>query len=179
MKRFYNLVDSYYIEARRESSWYMQQVRPWLFIGKYTDTLNRDLLERSKIRAILELADPVEHGGITSLYLPVNDGEALRSESLANGVAFVRSEYAQGSRVLIACGAGVSRAVAFAIAALKEEEGCDLVATFLEIAKVYPQGMPHPALWDSLCKYYDEAVPFLDMWRQIRRSISEDWEELP
>lgn len=156
----------------------MQQVRPWLYIGKYTDTLNRDLLERNRIRAMLELATPVEQNGITSLYLPVNDAEAIRPETLANGVAFVRSEYAQGSRVLIACGAGTSRSVAFAIAALKEEESCDLLTTFQTIARVYPAGMPHPKLWESLCKYYDEDIPFFDMWRQVRRSISEDWEDL-
>lgn len=156
----------------------MQQLRPWLYIGKYTDSLNRDQLERSKIRALLQLATTVEHEGITSLFLPVNDGEPLRPEALANGVAFVRSEYAQGNRVLIACGAGTSRAVAFAIAALKEEEGGDLLTTFLNIARLYPQGMPHPKLWESLCQYYGEDVPFLDMWRQVRRSISEDWEDL-
>jgi len=98
----------------------MHQVRPWLFIGKYSETLNHDLLERSKIRAVLELAEPVEYDDITTLYLPVDDGAALRPSVLPNGVAFMRSEYAQGNRVLVACGAGISRSVTFAIAALKE-----------------------------------------------------------
>src|SRR5215212_4970879 len=105
----------------------MQQVRPWLFIGKYSETLNRDLLERSKIRSMLLLAAPVEQQGITALYLPVEDGVPMRPEALANGVAFVRSEYAKGNRVLIACGAGISRAVMFTIAALKEEEGLSVL----------------------------------------------------
>ena len=105
----------------------MQQVRPWLFVGRYSETLNRDLLERSKIRSMLLLAAPVEHSGITTLYLPVEDGVPVRTEALANGVAFVRSEYAQGNRVLVACGAGISRAVTFTTAALKEEEGLSLL----------------------------------------------------
>jgi len=152
----------------------MHQVRPWLFIGKYSETLNHDLLDRHRIRAILELAAPVEYDEITTLYLPVDDGAALRPNVLPNGVAFVRSEYAQGNRVLIACGAGISRSVAFAIAALKEEENLNLVDAFHEIAKVHPEGMPHPELWQSLCDYYGENMSFLEMWRQIRARVEED-----
>ncbi len=155
----------------------MYQVRPWLFIGKYSETLNHDLLERSKIRAVLELAEPVDYDDITTLYLPVDDGVALRPGVLPNGVAFVRSEYALGNRVLIACGAGISRSVTFAIAALKEEENLGLVDAFHEIAKVHPDGMPHPELWQSLCAYYGEEISFLEMWRQIRTRVEEDEED--
>ncbi len=156
----------------------MHQVRPWLFIGKYSETLNHDFLLRSKIRAILEIAAPVEYDDITTLYLPVDDGTALRPGVLPNGVAFVRSEYAQGNRILIACGAGISRSVAFAIAALKEEEDLSLIDAFHEIAKVHPEGMPHPELWQSLCEYYGEEISFLEMWRQIRTRVEEDEEDL-
>ena len=156
----------------------MYQVRPWLFIGKYSETLNHDLLERNKIRAVLELAEPVDYEDITTLYLPVDDGAALRPGVLPNGVAFVRSEYALGNRVLIACGAGISRSVSFAIAALKEEENLGLVDAFHEIAKVHPEGMPHPELWQSLCAYYGEEISFLEMWRQIRTRVEEDEESL-
>jgi hypothetical protein len=152
----------------------MQQVRPWLFVGRYSETLSRDLLERCKIRAMLQLAAPVEQAGITALYLPVEDGVPLRPEALANGVAFVRSEYAQGNRVLVACGAGISRAVTFTAAALKEEEGLSLLDAVKAIARVHPEGMPHPELWQSLCSYYGEDVPFLDMWRQVRSGILRD-----
>lgn len=146
----------------------MQQVRPWLYVGRYSETLNRDVLEKSKIRAMLQLAAPVEQPGVTTLYLPVEDGVPVRPEALANGVAFVRSEYAKGNRVLVACGAGISRAVTFAAAALKEEDGLSLIDAMHDIARVHPEGMPHPELWQSLCSYYGENVPFLDMWKQIR-----------
>ncbi len=152
----------------------MRQIRSWLYVGKYSETLSRELLEYHKIRAVLELAAPVTHKGITTLYLPVDDGVPVRATALANGVAFVRSEYAQGNRVLIACGAGISRAVTFAIAALKEEEGRTLIDAFREITKTHPEGMPHPELWRSLCQYYDEDVPFLDMWREIRTAVGEE-----
>ena len=146
----------------------MQQIRPWLFVGKYSETLNRDLLDRKKIRAVLQLAEAVKYDTIASLYLPVDDGVPLRPLVLANGVAFVRSEYAKGSRVLIACGAGISRSVTFATAVLKEEENLSLLDAFREITKVHPEGMPHPVLWESLCEYYGEDTPFLEMWREIR-----------
>ncbi|HVU13316.1 MAG TPA: dual specificity protein phosphatase [Phototrophicaceae bacterium] len=152
----------------------MRQIRPWLYVGKYSETLSRELLEANKIRAVLELAAPVNHNGMTTLYLPVDDGAPIKSAALANGVAFVRSEYAQGNRVLIACGAGISRSVTFAIAALKEEEGRSLLDAFREIAKAHPEGMPHPELWRSLCEYYDEDVPFLEMWREIRTTVGEE-----
>jgi hypothetical protein len=156
----------------------MQQVRTWLFVGKYTETLNADALERCKIGAMLLLAAPVEHQGIRSLYLPVDDGVPLREDTLANGVAFVRAEHAQGNRVLVACGAGISRATAFAIAVLKEEESRSLLDAFYEIAPVHPNGMPHPELWKSLCDYYKEDVPFLEMWRQIRTQAKRDESDL-
>ena len=37
--------------------------------------------------------------------------------------------------------------------------------------------MPHPELWQSLCAYYDEKTPFLEMWREIRTTTDEDDEE--
>ena len=156
----------------------MQQVRSRLFIGKYSETLNHDLLDRNKIRAMLQLASPVEHAGIDTLYLPVDDGAPLRREALTNGIAFVRSEYEKGNRVLIACGAGISRSVTFAIAALKEEESLTLLDSFREIARAHPDGMPHPELWRSLCEYYGEDVPFLVMWRQIRAILDVDGDDL-
>jgi protein-tyrosine phosphatase len=149
----------------------MQQIRPWLYIGKYSETLSAPLLERNHIRAMLQLAERVEQAGIETLYLPVNDGMPVRMETLANGVAFVRAEYAQGNRVLVACGAGISRATTFAIAALKEEENLKLADAFSEIIKQHPNGMPHPVLWQSLCKFYGEDVPFLEIWTRIHRQI--------
>ncbi len=155
----------------------MQEVRSWLFIGKYSESLNRDLLDLHRVNAILQLAAPVKHVGITTLYLPVDDGVSLRPEVLPNGVAFIRSEYAKGNRVLVACGAGISRAVTFATAALKEEENLSLVDALRAIIEVHPSGMPHPELWQSLCDYYGENVHFLEMWRQIRTLEPEDLED--
>ena len=60
----------------------MDKIRPWLYIGKYRETLDGRYLSAHNITAMLLLAELVEHPGITSLYLAVEDGEPLPSESL-------------------------------------------------------------------------------------------------
>ena len=51
----------------------MDEIRPWLYIGKYRDTLDKNYLEFNSIKAMLQLADPVEQKGINSLFLVVED----------------------------------------------------------------------------------------------------------
>jgi protein-tyrosine phosphatase len=138
----------------------MYPIRPWLCIGKFSDTQDDVLLRRREIGAMLQLADSVKHSGIPSLYVPVEDGAPLPHDLLRMGVEFVRLEKALGRNVLVACGAGISRSATFAIAALKEEEGLSLLDAFREVCAKHPDAMPHPALWQSLCEYYEEAVSY-------------------
>lgn len=146
----------------------MIQIRPWLYIGRYRDTCNLDLLSAHGINSMLELAERVEQPGITCLYLPVEDGEPIAPSLLRKGVDFVRNQKRDGQVVLVACGAGQSRSVAFAIAALKEEEGVNLLDAFRTIRQVHPEALPHPELWKSLCEYYQEE------W-DIRQMINVAW----
>src|SRR5688572_12218994 len=39
----------------------MDRIRPWLYFGKYRETLNRRLLAVNQIEAMLQLAELVEH----------------------------------------------------------------------------------------------------------------------
>ena len=135
-------------------------VRPWLYIGKYRETLNGHLLSANGIEAMLQLADLVDQPGINSLYLPVDDGLPLPVDLLRQGVDFVRAEKGCGHTVLIACGAGISRSATFAVAVLKEEEGLSLLDAYRAVKSRHPGAMPHFALWESLCSYYQEDVPF-------------------
>ena len=134
----------------------MDRIRPWLYIGKYSDTLNVHLLSRYNIKAMLQLAELVEHPGITSLYLDVEDGEPLSRDLLRVGIDFVIAQKQQGHNVLVSCGAGISRSAAFAIAALKEIEGMSLLEAFLAVKQAHPQTLPHPTVWESVCHYYGE-----------------------
>jgi hypothetical protein len=80
--------------------------------------------------------------------------ETLDNELLAQRAA--------GKTVLVACGAGISRSTSFAIAALKEAESLPLLAAAREVRKLHPDGLPHMALWSSLCLHYQEPM---STWR--------------
>jgi len=141
----------------------MISIRPWLLVGKYREMQDEFRLQQRDVKAVLELVGPVKLPGIIALYLPVEDGEPLPFAKLKRGVEFVRLEKALGRNVLIACGAGISRSVAFTIAALKEEESLGLLDAFMEVRRRHAEAMPHPELWKSLCQYYREDIPFVQL----------------
>lgn len=143
----------------------MGEIRPWLFIGKYRDTLQLAYLKSKSIQAMLQLAERVEQPNIVSLYLPVEDLAPISSEHIRQGVDFIRAHKAKGNRILVACGAGINRSSSFCAAALKEEEGLSLFETFKEVKRLHPESMPHEPVWESLCKYYNETTPYLDVMR--------------
>jgi protein-tyrosine phosphatase len=138
----------------------MNPIRTWLYIGKYRDTRDDVVLMASRIGAMLLLAEPVQHEGIESLYLPVEDLAPIRPEHLAHGVAFMTEQKSLGRRILVACGAGINRSSAFATAALKEIEGLGLLEAFQSVKRYHRDALPHPPVWRSLCDYYKEDVPY-------------------
>jgi protein-tyrosine phosphatase len=143
----------------------MDQIRPWLFIGSYRDTNNLSYLVFKSIRAMLQLAEKVEQPGIISLYLPVEDLAPISNKHIRQGVDFIKEHKAKGTRVLVACGAGMNRSSAFSTAALKEEENLGLFEAFKQVKHCHPESMPHQPVWESLCKYYGEDIPYLDIMR--------------
>jgi len=143
----------------------MDQIRPWLFIGKYRDTTNGPYLQQKNIRAMLQLAELVQQPEIDSLYLPVQDLAPVSWNHLRQGVDFIRQHKENGNRILVACGAGINRSSSFCAAALKEEEGLSLFEAFKEVKRLHPESMPHEPVWESLCNYYDEKVPYLEVMR--------------
>jgi protein-tyrosine phosphatase len=143
----------------------MDEIRPWLFIGKYRDTLQPSYLRSKSIQAMLQLAELVEQPNIVSLYLPVEDLAPISSEHIRQGVDFIRTHKAKGARVLVACGAGINRSSSFCAAALKEEEGLSLFEAFKEVKRLHPESMLHEPVWESLCNYYNETTPYLDVMR--------------
>ncbi|MGB8981630.1 MAG: dual specificity protein phosphatase [Anaerolineales bacterium] len=143
----------------------MDQIRPWLFIGSYRDTNNLSYLTYKSIGAMLQLAEKVEQPGITSLYLPVEDLAPISSQHIRQGLDFIMDHKARGNRVLIACGAGINRSSAFSAAALKEDEKLGLLEAFKQVKHCHAESMPHQPVWESLCLYYGEDVPYLDIMR--------------
>ena len=58
----------------------MYPIRSWLYVGKFRETQDDDLLKRRGISAILQLADSIKQPNILSLYVPIEDGEPLPFE---------------------------------------------------------------------------------------------------
>lgn len=143
----------------------MDEIRPWLYIGNYSDSQNKNFLEYKSIQAMLQLATPVKIVGVAALYLPVEDAGPVPPLLLKQGVSFVMSEKEKGNKVLVACAAGINRSSAFCIATLREVEGLSLVDAFKEVKKKRREAMPHEPVWESLCEYYDEKTPYLDLMR--------------
>ncbi|MCB9453869.1 MAG: dual specificity protein phosphatase family protein [Anaerolineaceae bacterium] len=152
----------------------MIKIRDWLYIGKYRETQDKELLDSRGITALLHLAAPVQQPGIEVLYLPVDDGVSIQHKYIEQGVAFVRAQKVAERTVLIACGAGISRSTVFAIAVLHEEEGLSLLDAYRSILEVHRDAMPHYMLWDSLREYYQSPITYLDMWRQVH---GQKWQE--
>jgi hypothetical protein len=143
----------------------MDEIRPWLYIGKYRDTLDKNYLDLKSIKSMLQLADPIEQKGINSLFLPVEDLGPTSPALIKQGTDFILGEKEKGNKILVACGSGINRSTAFCVAALKEVEGLSLFEAFKDIKKKHSESMPHEPIWKSLCKYYNEETPYLSILR--------------
>ena len=116
---------------------------------------------------MLLLAEPVDHPGIVSFPVEVEDGVPLALEILKRGLDFVSQQKQQGRSIPIACGAGQIRSVVFGIAALKREEGLSLIDGLSALCKQHPDAEPHKALWESLCQHYGEDIPYFTILKAL------------
>lgn len=138
----------------------MNRVRPWLWIGRYRDTLAAEPLVARGVGAVLEMAEATTLGlGLRVLYLPVEDAVPLQPGMLARGLEFVAGARRDDLSVLIACGAGMSRSVVFSAAAVARAEGLELDAAMDDIRRLHPRSLPHPVLWRSVCAQFRELPP--------------------
>lgn len=143
----------------------MNEIRPWLYLGDYNDTQNKNLLDFKSITSVLQLAGSVRLPGINLLYVPVKNLAPISAENFKEGVGFVLAEKEKGSKILVACAAGVNRSATFCVAALKEAEGLSLLEAFREVKRNRYQAMPQEFAWESLCRYYQEDVSYIDVMR--------------
>ncbi len=139
----------------------MNQIRPWLYIGKYRDTTHLPLLQFHRIGAMLLFAELVEHPGIVSLFIDQEDGQPTPYRHFHKGLNFIRSNKEEGRNVLVACGAGISRSATFTIAALSSIEQISLKEAYMEVKRLHPDTMPHPVVWKSMCKYFKDDTGFM------------------
>jgi hypothetical protein len=145
----------------------MQQIRDWLYIGKFAETRRHDFLQKAGITAMLQLADYVPQPDIETLFIPIEDGVSLYHPRIKKGVNFIREQKALGKTVLVACGAGQSRSVTFSIAALMEEENLELFEAYREIYLRHRGAEPHHELIISLSAYYGKPMELLEVWESL------------
>lgn len=144
----------------------MIEIRSWLYVGKFVDSINEVLLQNHDIGALLALHDPVTPSGIPYLFVPFIDGEPLHIPALETAISFVRAQAAEGRRVLVACSAGISRSPSLATAVIKIQENRTLLDSLHEVRAKHPRAMPDHIHWEGLCAYFGEDVPFWDIWRE-------------
>jgi protein-tyrosine phosphatase len=144
----------------------MFQIRPWLYVGRYAETINPTLLHEKRIGAMLQLHEPASQPDITSLFVAMRDGEPLPTLLFEKAVTFVRAQKAEGKTVLVACSAGISRSVALATASLKLEEQLTLHDAFHAVRAAHPRALPDQVHWEMLCRYFNEDISFWDIWRE-------------
>jgi protein-tyrosine phosphatase len=140
----------------------MQQIRDWLYIGGYSETAHLWYLQLNGISAMLQLADYVPQPEMKILYLPVEDAAPLPAEKIKKGVEFILKQKAEGKKILLSCGAGVSRSVTFGIAALMETENHDIFDAYREILLHHDDADPHVELIISLASYYGKELDKLE-----------------
>ena len=143
----------------------MNEIRPWLYIGDYNDTQNKNLLDRNSIQSVLQLSAPVKLPGINLLYIPVKDLSPISVEHFKQGTDFILAEKNKGNKILVACAAGVNRSATFCVAALQEAEGLSLIEAFKAVRASRTIAMPQEFAWESLCRYYKEDVPYIELLR--------------
>jgi predicted protein tyrosine phosphatase len=143
----------------------MDEIRPWLYIGNFRDALDKTYLDFMSIQAMLLFANPVDMEGITVLYLSIEDISPTPPKLIRQGVDFILEEKQKGHKILVSCGAGISRSTAYCVAALREVEGLSLLDAYKEVRLRHPEGLPNKIVWEAFCKYYKDPTPYLDVMR--------------
>lgn len=145
----------------------MFKVRDWLYISDYPTAKSAEAVKNAGIQAMLQLFEPIEMPDIEHEFIGVHDVGDVRPEQIEKGVAFIRRQHAKGHRLLIACGAGISRSVMFSIIALKEIEGLAMPDAYRAIRQVHTQAMPDHIHWKNVSDYYGETSNFWKIWGEI------------
>jgi protein-tyrosine phosphatase len=140
----------------------MDWVTPSLAIGNWQDASDAESLAAAGIETVLQLygPDPAPQAcavGGEFLQLAIVDARPLPTGPLGEGVRFIRRHLRAGRKVLVCCGAGMSRSPTF-VAAYLHEEGMDLTAAYRLIQDRRRGILPHLELVRSLVEHYGAPV---------------------
>jgi predicted protein tyrosine phosphatase len=145
----------------------MYRIRNWLWVSGYPLASDAGVIARQQINAMLQLYKPFEMAGVESLYLQMMDGHPVSDATLQKAFAFIKEQHHAGRTLLITCGAGVSRSVTMATAALHLLEERSLRSAYRSIRKQHPDALPDHIHWDSLRHYVGDGPPLWEIWQEI------------
>lgn len=133
----------------------VDHVTDGVYISGWRATLYPDYLRQAGITNVLKLfADiPYFPNDFNVLENALDDGEFVPLDAMKRGANFVVEHVDAGQRVLVMCGAGISRSSTFVLAYLLER-GQDLRDAFVLLRKKHPVATPHPEMWRSLIAHY-------------------------
>jgi len=145
----------------------MFEIRDWLYIAGFPEASSNKLVRAQGIEAMLQLFEEFKSEAVISHFIPVNDGVPMTNAMIREGVDFIRKQHDAGHKLLITCGAGISRSVTFSIIALKEIEGLSLSDAYRAIHDVHPKALPDHVHWQAVADYYGEPNDFWRIWGNI------------
>lgn len=145
----------------------MYQIRDWLCISGYPEASSLTIVKAAGIGAMLQLFEPFELEGVETHYIPVIDGQPITKGMIRDGMAFIRQQMDAKKKLLITCGAGISRSVMFSVIALKEIEGLSMDEAYRTIYALHPKALPDHVHWQSVAEYYNETDDFWKIWGNL------------
>jgi len=145
----------------------MHQIRDWLFITNYALASNMEYIQKEGFDAMLQFYRPIYIPFVQTQFVELTDGKPISQAYIESGIQFIQTHHDAQEKVLVTCGAGISRSVTMTIAALKVIEGGDLESIYRDVRKRHPDAMPDQVHWDSISTYFGENVPFWEMWARI------------
>ncbi len=141
-----------------------------IYISGWRATLYLDHLREAKITNVLKLfSDQPHFPADFNVYTnALADGEMIPPGTLKRGVDFVTGRVEEGARVLVMCGAGISRSATFVLASMLER-GWEIRPAFKLLREQHYEATPHPAMWRSLIVEYELDLTLGDAIQLMRR----------
>lgn len=141
-----------------------------IYISGWRATLYQDHLRAAGIINVLKLFEDIPYfsDDFNTFENPLEDGEVIPPGVLKRGVDFVTGHVDAGERVLVMCGAGISRSATFVLASMLKR-GWEIRAAFKHLRAQHYEATPHPAMWRSLIVEYELDLTLGDALDLMRR----------
>lgn len=155
------------------------QITDSLYIGGAQLTKVSDRIKEMGITSVLKLYEspPDWPPGFTVYNVPHPDGVQISAERMARHIKFITQEIEVGHKVLVVCGAGISRS-STAVLAYLVSTGMSLPDAYRLLKSRHPIANPNPALWQSLIRYFKLRYTPMDVFEWTLKPMAPSNEQL-